>query len=117
MLLVVLVTMLRELLGRSDANCHDKLRRQRLNPGKVYFPLTNRGMVEYIVVFYSCCCSVAQSYPSLCDPMYCSLPGSFVHVVAKQEYWSGLLFPSPVILYINSNWKESDIHGIIWSVI
>ena len=24
----------------------------------------------------SCCCSVAQSYPTLCDPMDCSTPGS-----------------------------------------
>ena len=26
-----------------------------------------------------CCCSVAQSYPTLCNPMDCSLPGSSVH--------------------------------------
>ena len=22
-----------------------------------------------------CCCSVSQSYPTLCDPMDCSMPG------------------------------------------
>ena len=27
----------------------------------------------------SCCCSVAQSYPTLCDPMDCSTPGLPVH--------------------------------------
>ena len=30
-----------------------------------------------------------------CDPMDCSLPGSFVHGFSRQEYWSGLPFPSP----------------------
>ena len=38
---------------------------------------------------------VAQSYPTLCDPMDCSLPGSSVHGLFRQEYWSGLPFPSP----------------------
>ena len=31
----------------------------------------------------------------LCDPMDCSLPGSSVHGILQQEYWSGLPFPSP----------------------
>ena len=30
-----------------------------------------------------------QSCPTLCDPMYCSLPGSSVHGISRQEYWSG----------------------------
>ena len=41
---------------------------------------------------------VAQSYPTLCDPMDCSLPGFSVHRIfgfSRQEYWSGLPFPSP----------------------
>ena len=38
---------------------------------------------------------VAQSCLTLCDPMDCSLPGSFVHGFSRQEYWSGLPFPSP----------------------
>ena len=37
---------------------------------------------------------VAQSCPTLCDPMDCS-PGSSVHGLSRQEYWSGLPFPSP----------------------
>ena len=28
-----------------------------------------------ILVFYICCCSVAQSCPSLCNPMNCIMPG------------------------------------------
>ena len=40
-------------------------------------------------------CQVAQSYPTLCKPMDCSLPGSSVHEIFREEYSSGLLFPVP----------------------
>ena len=30
-----------------------------------------------------------------CDPMDCSPPGSSVHGISQQEYWSGLPFPPP----------------------
>ena len=40
-------------------------------------------------------CSVAQSHPTLCDSMDCSHPGSSVCGISQQEYWHGLLFPSP----------------------
>ena len=34
---------------------------------------------------------VAQLCPILCDPMDCSLPGSFLFMgFSRQEYWSGL---------------------------
>ena len=36
----------------------------------------------------------ACSVMSDCDPMDCSLPGSSVHRIFSQEYWSGLPFPS-----------------------
>ena len=38
---------------------------------------------------------VAQSCPTLSDPMDCSLPGSSVMGFARQEYWSGVPLPSP----------------------
>ena len=31
----------------------------------------------------------------LCDPMACSPPGPSVHGFSRQEYWTGLPFPSP----------------------
>ena len=31
--------------------------------------------------------------PTLCDLMYCHPPGSSVHGILRQEYWSGLPFP------------------------
>ena len=38
---------------------------------------------------------VAQSCPTLCDPMDCSLSGSPSMGFSRQECWSGLPFPSP----------------------
>ena len=38
---------------------------------------------------------VAQSCPTLSDPMDCSLPGSSVHGFSRQDYWSGVPLPSP----------------------
>ena len=38
--------------------------------------------------------SISRS-ATLFDPMDCSPPGSSVHGVSRQEYWSGLRFPSP----------------------
>ena len=37
----------------------------------------------------------ALSCPTPCDSMDCSPPGTSVHEFSRQEYWSGLLFPSP----------------------
>ena len=36
-----------------------------------------------------------QSCPTLCDPIDCSPPGSSVHGILRQEYWSGVPLPSP----------------------
>ena len=38
---------------------------------------------------------IAQSCPIPRDPMDCSPPGSSVHGVFRQEYWSGVPLPSP----------------------
>ena len=41
-------------------------------------------------------CKVAQSSPVLCNPIDCSLPGFPLSMeFSRQEYWSGLPFPSP----------------------
>ena len=37
------------------------------------------------------CVLVAQSYPTLCDHVDCSPPGSSVHGFSRQEYWSNFL--------------------------
>ena len=38
---------------------------------------------------------VTQSCPTLCDPTDCCPPGSSVHGILQQEWWSGLPLPSP----------------------
>ena len=38
---------------------------------------------------------VAQSCQTLCNPMGCSLPAPSSTGFSRQEYWSGLPFPSP----------------------
>ena len=40
-------------------------------------------------------CVCVQSHLTLSNPMDCSLPGSSVCGIFKQEYWSGLPFSSP----------------------
>ena len=42
-------------------------------------------------------CSITQWCPTLCHPVDCSPPGFSVHGIFffRQEYWSGLLFPTP----------------------
>ena len=39
--------------------------------------------------------SATQSGLTLCHSMDCSPPGSFVHGISQQEYWSRLPFPPP----------------------
>ena len=39
------------------------------------------------------CMLVSQLCLTLCDPMDCSPPGSSVHGISRQDYWSGLPFP------------------------
>ena len=38
---------------------------------------------------------VAQSCPTLCDPVNCSLPGSFIHGIFQARLLELVAFPSP----------------------
>ena len=40
-------------------------------------------------------CSVTKLCPALSDPMACSLPGSSVHGIFREENWGGLPVPFP----------------------
>ena len=55
---------------------------------------------------------VAQSCPTLSDPMDWSLPGSSVHGFSRQEYWSGVPLLSPYLLY-SEYVSESNKRGLI----
>ena len=46
-------------------------------------------------------CVRAQLCLTLCDPMDCSPPGSSVHGILQQEYWSGLPLPTLILVYFN----------------
>ena len=41
------------------------------------------------------CVLVTQSCLTLCNATDFSLPGSSCHGIVRQEYWSGLVVPSP----------------------
>ena len=44
-----------------------------------------------------CACMHAQPCPILCNPMDFSPSGSSVHGISREEYWSGLPFPTPSV--------------------
>ena len=48
---------------------------------------------------------VAQSCPTLSDPMDCSLPGSSVHGFSRQKCWSGVPLPSLIITLLSCKKK------------
>ena len=58
-----------------------------------YSSFTPLSAVNQILLL-PCCCLVTKSWPALCKPMNYSIPGSSVHEISRQEYWSGLpVFP------------------------
>ena len=65
----------------------------------VTFPesLSSPAQRAILCICYICCPVVAKLYPTLCNIMDCSLPGSSSLSMGfpRQEYWSGLPFPSP----------------------
>ena len=48
---------------------------------------------SYIFCLHTLLCSVTQPCPTVCDPMDCSLPGSYVRGISPVKDWSGLPFP------------------------
>ena len=50
----------------------------------------SRSMCHHV-----CVCVCAQSCPILCNPMDCSSQAPLSMGFPRQEYWSGLPFPSP----------------------
>ena len=55
----------------------------------------SEGQVFCLPISMICVCAFAtQSCLTLCKPMDCSPKGSCVHGILRQEYWSGLSFPS-----------------------
>ena len=82
-------------------------------PGSVPGILQARTL-EWVAISFSNACMHAkllQLCPTLCDPMDSSPPGSSIHRTLRQEYWSGLSFPSLCIsIYWRAKWIDTHIH-------
>ena len=55
-----------------------------------------------------------QSYPTLCDPIDGSPPGSLSLGFSRQEHWSGLPFPSPMHESEKWKWSRSVMSDSSW---
>ena len=69
----------------SDGDCSHEIKRHLLLGRKVMTNLAAAAASKSL-----------QSFPTLCDPLDGSPPGSAVPGISRQEHWSGLPFPSPV---------------------
>ena len=79
----------------------DSVRTQRQQPTRLPRPWDSPGKNTGVGCHFLLQCmkvksEVAQSFPTLSDPMDCSLPGSSDNGFSRQQYWSGLPFPSPM---------------------
>ena len=57
------------------------------------FKLKNVLLLKMCYIGTSAHANSPQSCLTLCNPMYCSPPGSSVHGLLQARYWSGLPFP------------------------
>ena len=80
------------------------MRPQRRQPTRLPHPWDSPGRNTGVGCHFLLQCmkvksqsEVAQSCPTLSDPMDCSLPGSSVHGFSRQECWSGVPLPSPML--------------------
>ena len=102
----------------------DSVRPQRWQPTRLPRPWDSPGKNTGVGCHFLLQCmnvksesEVAQSFPTLSDPMDCSLPGSSVHGFSRQEYWSGVPLPSPttlpasweICMYVKKQQLESDM--------
>ena len=65
-----------------------KRKQQKMDLPRVILPKT-------VLRLRACMC--AQPCPTLCNPMDFSPSGSSVHGISREEYWSGLPFPTPSV--------------------
>ena len=56
-----------------------------------------------------------QSCPTLHDPIDDSPPGSLSLVSSRQEYWSGLPFPSPMHACMLSRFSHVQLCATLWT--
>ena len=75
----------------------DSMRPHRWQPTRLCRPWDSPGKNTGVGCHFLLQCmkvksenEVAQSCPTLRDPMDCSLPGSSIHGFSRQDYWSGV---------------------------
>ena len=82
--------------SRRNKNRRSWVSQDPAQPNKNFFNCFQK-LGEAIVVLdesSSHVCSVMSNSARTRDPMVCHLPGSSAHGCPRQEWWSGLLFPS-----------------------
>ena len=90
-------------------------------PGSAVPRILQVRILEWVAIYLSNTCMHAkllQSCPTLCDPKDGNPPRSSVYTVfTRQEYWSGLPFPSPILCIDFVIFSEFDhtIYFLIWS--
>ena len=96
--------MLLLLLLLSSFSCVHSVQPHRRQPTRPHHPWDSPGKNTGVGCHFLLQCmkvksesEVAQSCPTLSNPMDCSLPGSCIHGISRQEYWSGLPLPSPMM--------------------
>ena len=67
---------------------------------------------------------VAQSCPTLSDPMDCSLPSPLTMGFSRQEYWSGVPLPwvykmlkyreNKACFFFSGPWTEGETWAAVW---
>ena len=80
----------------------DSVRPHRRQPTRLHHPWDSPGKNTGVGCHFLLQCmkvksgnEVAQLCPTLSNSMACSLPGSSIHGIFQEEYWSGLSFPPP----------------------
>ena len=94
----------------------DSVRPHRRQPTRLPHPWDSLGKNTGVGCHFLLQCmkmksesEVTQLCPTLSDPMDCSLPGSSVHGIFRQEYWSGVPVPSLILMY-----SMDQIPHLIW---
>ena len=90
------------LLLLSHFSCFNSEQPHRGQPTRLLCPWDSPGKNTGVGCHFLLQCikvksktEVVQSCLTLSDPMDCSPPGSSVHGISRQEYWSGVPLPSP----------------------
>ena len=88
-------------------------------PGSSVPWILQARMLEWVAISFSNVCMHAkslQSCPTLCDPINGSPQVPLSLGFSRQEYWSGLLFPSPMHACMLSRFSRVRLSVTPWTV-